>query len=62
METWMKIAFAIPLILMIVYLFPRVNQMLKNSPKASGRDWMDVLLPIGGVILFVVFLIVVSRG
>lgn len=57
METWMKFAFAIPMVLMAIYLFPRAKQMLQNSPKGSPDDWKAFLLPIIGVALFIFLLI-----
>lgn len=57
METWMKFAFAIPMVLMAIYLFPRAKQMLKDSPKGSSDDWKAFLLPIIGVALFIFLLI-----
>ena len=57
MEMWMKIGYAIAIGLMIIVLFPRASQMLKESPKASSSDWKSVLIPIIAVILFVILLI-----
>tara|TARA_R110002096_G_scaffold334831_3_gene528494 strand:- start:793 stop:978 length:186 start_codon:yes stop_codon:yes gene_type:complete len=52
-----QIASAIFLILMLVFLFPRAKQMFLNSPKAESGDWNAVLLPLLGVIGFVILLI-----
>lgn len=56
METWMKIASAIALGLMLVFLFPRAKQMMTESPAAQRGDWKAALLPIVAVVLFVIFL------
>lgn len=56
MSTWMKILWAIPLVLMLVFLLPRAKQMLKDSPEAKPGDWNAILLPIALVIGFVAFL------
>jgi len=53
----MQIASAIFLVLMLVFLFPRAKQMFFNSPKAESGDWGAVLLPLLGVIGFVILLI-----
>ncbi len=39
---------------------PGTRQRLKDSPKGSPQDWMTAVLPIGAVVLFVVFLIMIS--
>tara|TARA_Y100000588_G_scaffold344455_1_gene390712 strand:+ start:497 stop:676 length:180 start_codon:yes stop_codon:yes gene_type:complete len=53
---WMKILSAVFFIMMIVYLLPRVRQMVKDSPKGSNADWMGFVIPVGAVIGFVVLL------
>lgn len=54
---WMKIASAGFLVLMLVYLWPRAKDMLKNSPKASGNDLLAALIPLLLVMAFVFLLI-----
>jgi len=54
---WMKIFSALLIIMMIVYLFPRAKDMIKNSPKASNNDWLAALIPLLLVIGFVFLLI-----
>jgi hypothetical protein len=58
---WMKITSALVLGAMLVYLFPRARAMMKHSPRGSGDDWRSVLIPLAGVILFVIFLISMVR-
>lgn len=55
--TWIKIFSAVMLGMMILVLWPRAKQMLHNSPKATRSDWQAVLLPLLGVVLFVMLLI-----
>jgi hypothetical protein len=57
MSLWMKIAWALALGAMLVFLLPRARHMLKNSPKASAGDWQALLIPLVLVILFVLLLI-----
>mgnify|MGYP001764794763 CR=1 FL=1 len=57
MSLWMKIAWALALGAMLVFLLPRARHMLKNSPKAGTGDWQAVLIPLVLVILFVLLLI-----
>jgi len=54
---WTTIGSAILLGAMLVYVFPRMRQAMKNSPKGTTSDWMSVLIPIVGVVLFVILLI-----
>ena len=58
---WMKITSALVLGAMLVYLFPRAKLMMKHSPKGSSEDWRSVLIPLLGVILFVILLISMVR-
>ncbi|MGD8783672.1 MAG: hypothetical protein PVG75_04505 [Thioalkalispiraceae bacterium] len=58
---WVKIGSALFLIAMMVYLFPRMKHAIKHSPKGTMKDWMSYIIPIGFVILFVVFLIIAVR-
>jgi len=54
---WIKLLQAALLGGMIFFLYPRVKQALKESPKGSSSDWTSLLLPILAVIGFVVLLI-----
>ncbi len=57
MEMWMKITYAILLGMMVLFIWPRAKDMLQNSPKATGSDWKAVLIPLLGVVLFIMLLI-----
>lgn len=57
METWMKIAYAVALGALVVFLFPRAKEMLKNSRKAEAGEWRGVIIPLLLVVLFIVLLI-----
>ena len=56
MDLWMKIGSAALLIIMLVILFPRARQMMKESPKGTPAQWMSFLVPIGIVVVFVLLL------
>ncbi|MFO7604170.1 MAG: hypothetical protein R6X06_10200 [Gammaproteobacteria bacterium] len=58
---WEKIGTAVLLVAMLIFIFPRMRHALKHSPKGSASDWKGFLLPLAGVILFVVFLIMMVR-
>jgi hypothetical protein len=58
---WAKWITAGMLLMMIIYIFPRASQMMKNTRKGSSKEWMGFALAIGGVTLFIVFLIMSVR-
>ena len=58
---WVKIGSALFLLAMIVFIFPRMRQAIKHSPKGTMKDWMSFIIPIAGVILFVALLIASVR-
>jgi len=53
---WLKIGSAALLIGMLVFIYPRMRDAMKNSPKGSSEDWKGYLIPLVAVIAFVVFL------
>ena len=59
---WVTIGSAALMIGMLVFIFPHMRQAMKESPKGTSEDWKSFLLPLAGVIAFVVFLIMMVRG
>lgn len=57
MDMWMKIAYAVALGAMVIFLLPRAKAMMANSRKAEAGEWRGVIIPLLLVILFVVLLI-----
>jgi len=53
---WLKIGSAALLIGMLVFIYPRMRDAMKNSPKGTSEDWKGYLIPLLAVIAFVVFL------
>jgi len=53
---WLKIGSAALLIGMLVFIYPRMRDAMKNSPKGTSEDWKGYLIPLLAVIGFVVFL------
>jgi len=46
----------------VVFLFrPGIKQALEESRRAKEKDWAGVLWPIALVVLFVIFLVAVTR-
>ena len=58
---WVKIGSALFLVAMLVFIFPRMRHAMKHSPKGTMQDWMGYIIPIIGVVLFVIFLIMMVR-
>lgn len=58
---WTNIIYALVLGAMIIFIWPNAKHMLKNSPKGSGDDWRGFLIPMAAIVLFVVFLVMMTR-
>ncbi len=58
---WMKIGSALFLVAMMALIYPGMKRALKESPKGTSKDWQAFLLPIVGVVLFVILLIAMVR-
>jgi len=60
MSMWEQIALVI-LAVGVIFLFrPGIKRALEESRQAEEKDWKGVLIPIGFVVLFVVFLIMIT--
>ncbi|MCY4050437.1 MAG: hypothetical protein OXE41_08915 [Gammaproteobacteria bacterium] len=56
MELWEKIIVGILMLLVVLWFLPGTRNMIEAS-KDAPKDWMGILIPISGVILFILFLI-----
>lgn len=56
MALWEQIALGAFALLLIFWFSPGIKVALKQSEEAE-KDWVGILLPIGGVVLFVIFLV-----
>jgi len=54
---WVQIGSVLFLGAMLVFLFPRMRHAAKNSPKGSGKEWINFAMIILVVAAFVVLLI-----
>ena len=45
----------------LIFFAPYAFRAVKDSPKATSKDWKGLALPIGAVILFIIFLIMLVR-
>ena len=51
------------IVVIVLFLFwPGVKKAMEQSKKAENPDWNAALLPIGVVVLFVVILVMFSKG
>lgn len=58
---WLKIGSAALMIGMLVFIFPRMRQAMKNSPKGTAADWKGFIIPLAAVIGFVVLLMMMVK-
>lgn len=56
METWEKLVVGALALLVLFWFFPGIKPMMAKS-KAARQDWPGLLIPIGLVVVFVLFLI-----
>lgn len=52
----MKIASAVFLIMMAVFIWPAAKYWLKHGRKGSRSEWMNVIFILGLVVLFILLL------
>lgn len=57
MDMWMKVISALFLGMMLIVLWPRAKQMIKESPKGTSEDWKGALIPLALVALFIILLV-----
>lgn len=62
MEMWMKISMAVIMGYMIFRMLPVASHWLKNGPKGTNKEWLTSAMLLGGVVLFVVILILLVRS
>ncbi len=58
---WFKLAQALFLIMMILFIWPSAKRMWQDSPKGSGKDWMIYVGLMSGIIFFILLLISMIR-
>ena len=62
MVMWEKVLLGIVAVAILFLFWPGAKQALEQSKKVENPDWNAALLPIGIVVLFVVILVISSRG
>lgn len=61
-DLWFKIPMALLLGFMVWRMWPAAVHWVKNGPRGSSKEWLNVSVLLAGVVLFVTFLIVSVRG
>lgn len=56
LATWESVLLGLLALGLIFWVGPGIKATLQQS-KEAPKDWIGVLVPIGGVVLFVIFLI-----
>jgi hypothetical protein len=54
---WMKIGSALFLAAMLIFIFPRMREAVKHSPKGTTKDWMGFIIPLVAIVGFIILLI-----
>jgi len=62
LPVWGQVLTGLAILLLLVFFGPAAWRAAKDSPKGSASDWLGLLVPIGGVVLFVILLIALARG
>nr|VFK01322.1 MAG: hypothetical protein BECKH772B_GA0070898_102263 [Candidatus Kentron sp. H]VFK01441.1 MAG: hypothetical protein BECKH772A_GA0070896_102273 [Candidatus Kentron sp. H]VFK05024.1 MAG: hypothetical protein BECKH772C_GA0070978_102303 [Candidatus Kentron sp. H] len=62
METWEQLLVGAAAILLLLWFWPSARKAVKEAPKGTQEDWLGVIKPIGWVIAFVIFLILIGRA
>lgn len=58
---WLKIGSALFIVMMLVFIYPRMRHAMKHAPKGTTQDWMGYVIPVLIVIGFVIMLIMMVR-
>lgn len=62
LPVWAQIMTGLAILALLFFFGPSAYRAAKESPKGSARDWFGLLIPIGGVVLFIILLIAMARG
>ena len=61
MDTWMKIASAAFLGMMLFMIWPSAMHWMKNGPKGTKKDWQGAIIPLAAMVGFVILLILMVK-
>ena len=60
-DLWLKIPMALLLGFMLWRLYPTAMHWVKNGPRGSSKEWLNVSMLLAAVVLFVTFLVVIVQ-
>ncbi len=58
---WLQIIVSGLMIYLAIRLWPAIKEHSKNGPKGNSKEWLNFAFLIGGVALFVFFLVSMVR-
>jgi len=58
---WYSIVWALLMGFMIWRMIPIAKEWMQNGPRGDSKDWMTTAMLLGGVVLFILFLIMLLR-
>ncbi len=59
---WYQIPMALLCVYILVRMWPTAIYYVKNGPRGSSKEWLNVSILLAAVVLFVTFLITVVSG
>jgi hypothetical protein len=62
MGMWEQVLLGIGAFIILFLFWPGAKAAMQRSKEAENPDWQGALLPIGLVVLFVIFLIYMARN
>jgi hypothetical protein len=62
MAMWEQVLLGIGAFIILFMFWPGAKAAMQRSKEAENPDWVGALIPIGLVVLFVVFLIFMARN
>ncbi len=62
MGTFEQVLVGILAVFVLFLFWPGARAAIQKSREAENPDWVGALIPVGIVVLFVVFLIMLARG
>ncbi len=62
MAAWEQILLGVGALLLVFFFWPGVKVMMEKSRQAENPDWASVFIPIGVVVIFIVFLVMIARS
>jgi len=61
-DLWFQIPIALVMGYMAWRIWPAAMDRLKNGPRGSSKEWLNVSILLAAVVLFVTFLITTVQG